>query len=170
MSGGDAHESTRWAKRRGYCPSLQQRWHTSFSLYRQTCTEARLPPMCGMVLNEGEIQLLVNKIDRKNLRRNAAERSNRVCYICQERIPESEPVTMDHITPKSDGGRDEESNVGCACKRCNDDKSNVDLKDYITQMKQRPEAYVYMTARKIANLEAFATNFYTLKEEEEVGL
>lgn len=112
----------------------------------------------------------MNKYDRKALRKNAAERSNRVCYICQEKIPESQPVTLDHITPKSDGGRDEDSNVGCACKRCNDDKSNVDLKDYIEQMKQRPEGNPYMTGRKIKNLETFAADFYSRKQADKVGV
>ena len=125
---------------------------------------------CAVWLDEGEIKLLVNKFDRKALRKNAAERSNRVCYICQEKIPEDQPVTMDHITPKSDGGRDEESNVGCACKRCNDDKSNVDLIDYIEQMKQQPGGYPYMTEQKIANLETFAADFYSRKQAEEVGV
>lgn len=125
---------------------------------------------CAVWLDGGDLRLLVNKYDRKALRKSAAERSNRVCYICQEKIPESEPVTLDHIMPKSAGGKDEDGNAGCACKRCNDNKSNMDLKDYIEQIKQHTEVYPYMTERKIANLEAFATNFYTLKEKEEVSL
>lgn len=125
---------------------------------------------CAVWLDGGDIRLLVNKYDRKALRKSAAERSNRVCYICQEKIPEGQPVTLDHITPKSDGGRDEESNAGCACKRCNDDKSNVDLIDYIEQMKQQAERYPYMTERKISNLEMFAADFYSRKQAEEVGV
>lgn len=54
------------------------------------------------------------KLNRRNL--FARDRSH--CQYCGSHFPTSE-LSIDHVTPKSQGGRDTWENLVCACIRCN---------------------------------------------------
>ena len=47
------------------------------------------------------------------------------CAYCGSFIIDKEELTVDHIIPKSKGGKTEEKNLCICCKSCNQKKSNV---------------------------------------------
>ena len=49
-----------------------------------------------------------------------------LCYGCQENVS-FDQSSIDHIIPKSKGGRSDYSNYQMLCKRCNVLKSNKDM-------------------------------------------
>jgi 5-methylcytosine-specific restriction endonuclease McrA len=56
-------------------------------------------------------------------RRNIFERDRCVCQYCGKRFPKSE-FTIDHVLPRSRGGRDSWDNLVLACVKCNIRKGN----------------------------------------------
>ncbi len=56
-------------------------------------------------------------------RRNLFERDNYTCQYCAAKLPSTE-LSLDHVTPRSIGGRSTWENLVVACIPCNDRKAN----------------------------------------------
>lgn len=54
-------------------------------------------------------------------RKNILKRDHNICQYCGRN---SQPMTIDHVIPKSYGGKDTWENLVCACIRCNTKKGN----------------------------------------------
>ncbi len=54
-------------------------------------------------------------------RKNIMKRDNHTCQYCGKN---SRPMTIDHVIPKSFGGKDTWENLVCACLKCNSKKGN----------------------------------------------
>lgn len=100
-------------------------------------------------LNKNSIKLLVDKNDRKKLRKEIVEKADRICFICNERIPEGTNPTLDHVIPKVKCGEDSIDNMRCCCKRCNSNKANMLMKDYIIDMKNNPKDYPWIAEDRL---------------------
>jgi 5-methylcytosine-specific restriction endonuclease McrA len=106
-----------------------------------------------------QIKLLVNKEETRQLRKEVEIESKRICYICGSVIPENIPITLDHVIPKSEGGPDSKSNIRCACKRCNDDKNNRTIQDYVKHISRYRLIYDYISDERLEVLKIFAKEF-----------
>lgn len=91
-----------------------------------------------------KIRLIKTKQDWKELKNLVIKEEKRVCYICMSIIPEDVHATVDHVNPKSKFGKDERSNLKCCCKRCNDDKANMDLDEYYNRVASDRVKYDYI--------------------------
>lgn len=58
------------------------------------------------------------RVDVKLNRRNLFARDHNTCQFCGKRFPTSE-LSVDHVLPRSQGGKTTWENVVCACVRCN---------------------------------------------------
>lgn len=56
-------------------------------------------------------------------RRNIFERDKNTCQYCHRKLAKSD-LTIDHVVPRSKGGRDSWENLVLACVRCNVRKGN----------------------------------------------
>ena len=56
-------------------------------------------------------------------RREIILRDNNQCQYCAKELP-NEKLTLDHIIPKSKGGKNTWDNLVAACKKCNQRKGN----------------------------------------------
>lgn len=54
-------------------------------------------------------------------RKNIIKRDKNICQYCGKN---HQPMTIDHIIPKSTGGMDTWENLVCACMRCNNKKGD----------------------------------------------
>ena len=61
-------------------------------------------------------------------RRNIYQRDNFSCQYCGKRLPREE-LTIDHIIPRSHGGRSNWTNVVLACSKCNTLKGDLTLEE-----------------------------------------
>lgn len=59
-------------------------------------------------------------------RNNIFKRDGHICGYCES----PKDLTIDHIVPKSKGGKDSWTNLVTCCKNCNSLKDNMDLKDF----------------------------------------
>lgn len=101
------------------------------------------------VIKGESIKLRYMRYDFEKRKTKVIKEANRVCYICNTVIPENENPTIDHVTPKSKNGADTISNLRCCCKRCNDDKANRDIIEYIDHIKNNIKSYNYIDIKKL---------------------
>ena len=63
-------------------------------------------------------------------RSNVYLRDNYICQYCKQMFGHKD-LTLDHVIPKSKGGKTEWSNIVSACRKCNNDKaSHTHIKPY----------------------------------------
>lgn len=60
-----------------------------------------------------------------------------VCYLCGKLILKQEDLSADHVFPKSKGGLTTDSNLKPTHKKCNSEKSDMLLEEYILKKKQK---------------------------------
>lgn len=77
------------------------------------------------------------------------QRDGRRCVYCGRTPPEVR-LTVDHVTPRQLGGRDEPSNLVTACRQCNSDKRDMVLRVYALHL----ECYGRPTEAMRARVEA----------------
>lgn len=68
----------------------------------------------------------------KRIRFEIFKRDNFQCQYCGKRVPEV-ILEIDHIIPKSKGGKDDSINLVTSCFSCNRGKSNILLSDNVTK-------------------------------------
>ncbi|MEZ0228581.1 MAG: HNH endonuclease [Planctomycetota bacterium] len=71
-------------------------------------------------------------------RKNLYRRDNYTCQYCGVRMP-TEELSIDHVTPKSRGGKTAWDNCVLACIRCNTRKANKTLKEVGFQLISKPD-------------------------------
>ena len=68
---------------------------------------------------------------------NILKRDNYICQICGRKLIsdrgkefEDNYFNIDHILPKSKGGKDSSDNLRALCRKCNLSRNNLDIEDY----------------------------------------
>ena len=59
------------------------------------------------------------------------------CYLCGMLILSEKDFSFDHVFPKSRGGQTTDDNMKPAHKKCNSDKGNMLLEEYLVKIKQK---------------------------------
>ena len=70
----------------------------------------------------------INSFKVKFTRSNLFNRDNNECQYCGKEFSDRE-LTMDHVTPRSKGGKTDWSNIVSACKHCNKYKKDMTLEE-----------------------------------------
>ena len=73
-------------------------------------------------------ECVVNPNKMKDLRRYVLERDGFKCVYCGDK---KGPFEADHVIPKAKGGLVLESNLVCACRRCNRSKKDKTLEEWL---------------------------------------
>ena len=99
-------------------------------------------------------------------RRNIYARDGNHCQYCGRRFPTSE-LSLDHVTPRSQGGRSSWENVVCACLNCNIKKGGRTPEQagmHLTSLPRRPRRNPVLTVKlsegRYASWKAFLDNAY----------
>ncbi len=71
------------------------------------------------------------------------KRDNYTCHYCGKKFPKSK-LHIDHIIPKSKGGKDGVSNFTTACIKCNLLKGSLSVPEFLLKIKKR---YIATKAR-----------------------
>ena len=75
-------------------------------------------------------------------RKNILTRDGNLCQYCNTH---KGPMTVDHIIPKTLGGRDSWENLVCSCARCNNKKGNRTLDQSGMRLLKKPYHPTYIT-------------------------
>lgn len=108
-------------------------------------------------INATTIRLKQTKKERVMKKHSIIASAKRICYICNTQIPENEIATIDHIIPRSrDNRADTYDNMRCCCGRCNNDKANRTLSEYVKHILNNREHYYYITDKRLEYLKLYA--------------
>ena len=100
------------------------------------CVRMRLAaPLIVRLTGYGEYR----KIKPRLSRRNIFARDDNTCQYCGKKTKLSE-LSIDHVVPKSRGGKLEWTNVACACTKCNVKKANRTPKEAAMKLIKVPRA------------------------------
>lgn len=86
----------------------------------------------------------------KLTRENVYKRDNYTCVYCGSNVRKF--LTLDHVVPRSKGGQDSWENLVTACKRCNNEKSDLTLEEYGKKIPQPYRPHYLMLIKKIHNI------------------
>jgi 5-methylcytosine-specific restriction endonuclease McrA len=99
-------------------------------------------------------------------RRNIFARDNNQCQYCGRRFPTTE-LSLDHVTPRSQGGGNSWENIVCACVDCNVRKGGRTPKQAHMTLIRKPEKpkrspllNLKLTHRKYQSWKTFLDNAY----------
>lgn len=109
-------------------------------------------------VDDRSISLYNTRQDIKEQNRQIIKEANEICYICNHKVPNGENPTIDHVIPRSKKVSYvyDISNRKCCCKRCNKDKKNRTLSEYIYHIEKHREDYDYISKNQLKKLKAFA--------------
>ena len=129
--------------------------------YLSHCTEKRATNLIdsrrATRVNVSTIKLTYTKKGWVSVKHNIIEDSNRICYICNRRIPEEEIATIDHVIPSSRSTQANTfDNLQCCCERCNHDKDRMKLTEYVRHIKINRGDYEYISDEILESLQEFA--------------
>ncbi len=116
------------------------------------------------------IRLLVyDRLPRQRVkfnRRNIYARDRNLCQYCGKKFPTPE-LSLDHVVPRSAGGRSTWENLVCACTRCNNRKGGktprqAGMKLITTPLKPRhnPIIHVHLSHKRYRSWKQFLDNAY----------
>ena len=99
-------------------------------------------------------------------RRNIFARDNNQCQYCGRKFPTAE-LSLDHVTPRSQGGQSIWDNIVCACVACNVRKGGRTPKQAHMSLIRKPEKpkrspllNLKLTHRKYQSWKTFLDNAY----------
>jgi 5-methylcytosine-specific restriction endonuclease McrA len=99
-------------------------------------------------------------------RRNIYARDRNMCQYCGKRHPSSE-LSLDHIIPRSMGGKSTWDNIVCACTRCNVKKggrtpkqAHMSLVKKPAKPRRNPVIHVHLNHHRYASWKQFLDHAY----------
>lgn len=83
-------------------------------------------------------------------RQNIFKRDAYTCAYCGDTDKRS--LTLDHVIPQSKGGPNTWDNLVTACKRCNNEKADLTLKEYGKPIPKPKKPHYLMLLKKVQNI------------------
>jgi 5-methylcytosine-specific restriction endonuclease McrA len=84
-------------------------------------------------------------------RKNILLRDHNTCQFCGRTFPASE-LTLDHVMPRSRGGRSSWENLVACCYACNNSKGDRTPEEAGLELSRRPRPFTLHTSRQLMRL------------------
>ena len=84
-------------------------------------------------------------------RKNILLRDRNTCQFCSRTLPASE-LTLDHVVPRSRGGRSSWENLVACCYQCNNSKGDRTPEEAGIALARRPRPFTLHTSRQLMRL------------------
>jgi len=84
-------------------------------------------------------------------RKNILLRDRNTCQFCSRTLPASE-LTLDHVVPRSRGGRSSWENLVACCYQCNNSKGDRTPEEAGFALTRRPRPFTLHTSRQLMRL------------------
>jgi len=84
-------------------------------------------------------------------RKNILMRDRNTCQFCGRQFPAAE-LTLDHVVPRSRGGRSSWENLVACCYNCNNNKGDRTPEEAGLRLVRRPRPFTLHTSRQLMRL------------------
>ncbi len=128
----NSYDFSSWVDVSSYKANCKLPEDDNFERIRTFSIEIRVPKIIRLVFYDK-----LPKSSVKFNRRNIFARDENRCQYCGKRFPTSE-LSLDHIIPRSLGGRSSWTNIVCACTQCNKRKGGHRLHEAGMKLIRRP--------------------------------
>ena len=112
-----------------------------------SATRALLVPSVIRLLAYRHIPQQTRALSRKNI----LLRDRNTCQFCKRTLPASE-LTLDHVVPRSRGGRSSWENLVACCYTCNNHKGDRTPEEAGLALARRPRPFTLHTSRQLMRL------------------
>ncbi|MEK6765329.1 MAG: HNH endonuclease [Planctomycetota bacterium] len=112
----NSYNFTSWVDVSAFKANCEFRDEDQYESIRTFSIEIRVPKIIRLVVYDKLPKTRV-KFNRKNI----FARDKNICQYCGKRFPTSE-LSLDHIVPRTQGGKSNWKNIVCACTDCNKHK------------------------------------------------
>ena len=154
-----AHNFHSWAEASAY----RMRFRSGIeSEWVYTPTLSLMVPRIVRLLNYDKVRIQTVKLTRRNI----YYRDNNTCQYCGRRCRTKE-LNIDHVVPKSKGGRDNWENLVCACIDCNIKKGSQFPRQAGMHLIRKPKKpslnpliRLHLTKKKYASWKNFLSEAY----------
>ncbi|MCB1447069.1 MAG: HNH endonuclease [Rhizobiaceae bacterium] len=75
---------------------------------------------------------------QRRVARIGSRQGNR-CIYCGQKFSPARPATLEHLLPRSKGGKADRDNIAVSCRECNNDKASLTHEEYIHALSLRIE-------------------------------
>lgn len=134
-AGHEPVQLIRW--QRALCLVLLEKAEVLSEYGRKIRSVDRIFPLPGVI----RLKIYIRSFHHRGLlrctRKNVFARDDHRCQYCLRRFPVKE-LTLDHVLPRSRGGRDSWSNIVSACSGCNRRKGDRLPSECGMQLQRRP--------------------------------
>lgn len=101
--------------------------------YLSSCTRKRAAQMVDREkakwIGYNKLLLFYTEKEFTEVKRKVWERDAYICYLCDEQLND-DTATVDHVTPRNQGGKDTPDNLACCCKTCNNLKDSMTYEEF----------------------------------------
>ena len=135
--------------------------------YISMCTKTKADEFVSTERAEYVNEYIINVFEPRNEMKENNEkilkRDGMICYICGEPVTR-ETASIDHVIPRAKRSKFcyEIKNRRCCCKRCNKDKANMTLTEYVNKIEKSKQkdktSYDYITKARLKQLKDYASS------------
>lgn len=111
--------------------------NTELHLYPGTIRSPSIELVIPQVIQITNDKRIPQRNNVKFSRKNVMQRDNLTCQYCGHKFSKKE-LTLDHILPRSRGGKSHWSNIVTCCKNCNETKGNKSIIELGWSLIQKP--------------------------------
>jgi 5-methylcytosine-specific restriction endonuclease McrA len=127
-------------------PSVMQAEETNHAEVHTTHKAMQVPSVIRL-LTYRHIPQQSRALSRKNI----LLRDRNTCQFCGHALPASE-LTLDHVMPRSRGGRSSWENLVACCYGCNNRKGDRTPEEAGLKLQRRPRPFTLHTSRQLMRL------------------
>ncbi len=122
------------------------RFHNPTALRRASLMVHRVPSVIRLLAYRH-----IPQQSRALSRKNILLRDRNTCQFCGRVFPSSE-LTLDHVVPRSRGGRSSWENLVACCYRCNNSKGDRTPEEAGFKLARRPRPFTLHTSRQLMRM------------------
>lgn len=129
----EQHSFASWAELSAFKEEFKEDFSDAEDVWVRSPSISLIVPHVIRLLTYNEVPKQRVRLSRKNI----YERDNYTCQYCGD-TPKIKDLNIDHIVPRSKGGRNSWTNLVCSCIRCNTRKADKSLAESGMKLRTKP--------------------------------
>jgi len=129
----EQHSFISWAELSAFKEEFKDEFFDEEDVWVHSPSISLIVPRVIRLLTYNDIPKRQVRLSRKNI----YQRDNYTCQYCGAK-PKTKDLNIDHVVPRSKGGRNSWTNLVCSCIKCNTKKADKTLKESGMTLRKKP--------------------------------